>query len=325
MSRCFLSLSLALLSLPIGLAVAQPSTFHGPVAGFVYSRASRTVRPLLGLPGAARIGSPLLNELDSASVAPGGRWALITKAGHSSFVRGLADLAPADYTTDLLLDNADRVLWNRDGSVALLYSTSANQLQRVRLSDTTAIPEAPLDLAPWGQAAVLALDPGGNRIAFGITGAGVYTFRAGESPVLVSSMEQPAAATFDNTGILYSVDAGQQRILQFDPASSSLEFASLVQQDGPALQAAGLAVSGDGRYLLLADRTTQAVRVYEIASRTLANTLALDFIPSRFEALSAGPTFLLNGDNGNEWLLVLDARQIPGVSFVPASQEEPYD
>jgi hypothetical protein len=43
---------------------------------------------------------------------------------------------------------------------------------------------------------------------------------------------------------------------------------------------------------------------------------------TRFEALSPAPAFLLNGDNSSQWLLVLDARRFPGVSFVPANREE---
>jgi len=322
MSRCFISISIAVLSLPGGLAKAQSTSFHGPISGFVYSHTSRTVRPLFGIPGATYIGSPLLDQVDSASIAPGGKWAMITKGGHSAFMRGLSDLAPAESSPDGLIDAVDRVLWNRDGSYALLYSSSGNRLQRVRLSDTGATADVPLDLSPWGQATVLAIDPAGQQIAFGVAGLGLYLFGAGQSPALLYSMASPAAAAFDGTGRrLYAVDLDRQQITEFDSGSSALDFASLAQPDAPAVSPVGLAVSGDGRYLMLADSASQAVRVYETASRSLANTIPLDFTPSRFEALSSG-TFLLNGDNSNEWLLVLDARQLPSISFVPANRED---
>jgi hypothetical protein len=321
MSRWFISISIAVLSLPGGPANAQSTSIHGPIAGFVFSPASRTVRPLFGVPGATHMGSAVLDEVDSASIAPGGKWALISKGGHSSFMRGLADLTPAESSPDGLIDAVDRVLWNRDGSYALLYSSSGNRLQRVRFSDSTAAADAALDLSPWGPVTALAIDPAGRQIAFGVAGSGLYAFEAGQSPALLSSMARPAAAAFDGTGRrLYAVDLDQQRIVEFDSGSSALDFASLAQTDAPAVVPAGLTISGDGRYLLLADSAAHAVRVYETASRSLANTIPLDFMPSRFEALSTG-TFLLNGDNPSEWLLVLDARQIPGVSFVPASGE----
>jgi hypothetical protein len=176
----------------------------------------------------------------------------------------------------------------------------------------------------------LAIDPAGQQIAAGFAASGLYLFTTGlttgvttgQAPALLVSMAQPLAATFDGTGkLLFAIDPDTQRIVQFQSGSGLSEFVSLVQADGPALNPAGLAVSGDGRYLVLADSVTQSVFVYEIDSRSLANTIALDFAPSRFEALSAGPVFLLNGDRRKEWLLVLDASQIPVVYFVPASVE----
>ncbi len=95
----------------------------------------------------------------------------------------------------------------------------------------------------------------------------------------------------------------------------------MTPSDALGLKPVGLAVSGDGRCLLLADSATAAIRAYDTVSGNLANTIPLDFTPSRFELLSSAPTYLLNGDNNKEWLLILDARQLPGVSFVPASQE----
>jgi hypothetical protein len=321
MSRWFISISIAVLSLPGRPANAQSTNFHGPIPGFVFSPASRTVRPLFGILGAAQIGAPVLDEVDSASVAPGGKWAFISKGGHASLMRGLSDLAPVDASPDGLIDAVDRVLWNRDGSYAVFYSSSGNRLQRVRFSDSVAAADTAVDLSPWGQATTLAIDPSGRRIAFGIPGSGLYLFESGQSPALLSSMAHPATAAFDGTGgRLYVVDLDQQQILQFDSGSSAVQFASLAQTDTPAVTPVGLAISGDGRYLMLADSAAQAVRVYETASQSLANTMALDFTPSRFEALSPS-TFLLNGDHGNEWFLVLDGRQIPGISFVPANQE----
>jgi hypothetical protein len=321
MSRWFISASVAILSWPAGPATAQSTSFHGPVSGFVYSHASRTIRPLLGVPGATHIGPAVLTGVNFASIGPDGDSALITKDGRPSLIHGLADLAPLESLSNGLIGAVDRVVWNRDGSFALLYSSSGNQLQRVQLSAAGAAVDPPIDLSPWGPVTALAIDPAGRQIAFGIAGSGLYLFAAGQSPALLSSMAQPAVAAFDSAGNrLYAVDLEQQQIFQFDSASSAVVFAPLTQ-DSRAVTPVGLAVSGDGRYLLLADSTAQAVRVYDTASAAAA-ILPLDFFPSRFEALSPAPAFLLNGDNGNEWLLVLDARQLPGLSIVPASREE---
>lgn len=322
MFRRFSYVSLFLLSWTGESLVAQASDFHGPVAGFVYSHASRTIRPLLGVAGAAQVGSPVLDNVDFASVAPGGKWALIAKDGRTELWKGLADLSPMPSPADGLIDAVDRVVWNTGGSVAILYSSTANQLQRVRLTDQGATADFPLDVSHWGTLSALTIDAAGRQIAFGAAGSGIYLWQAGQSPVPLLSMTQPAAAAFDATGRrLYAVDLDQQQISEFDSGGSVVAFASLARPDAPAVAAAGLAVSGDGRYLMLADGAAQAVQIYNTDSGSLTNTIPLSFVPSRFETLSAAPTFLLNGDRSNEWLLILDGGRTPGISFVPAGQE----
>jgi WD40 repeat protein len=320
------SSSVALL---ISLAVpanSQLASFHGPIAGFIYDHGSRSVRPLLGVTGAAVVGTQVVSDVDSASIAPDGKWALLTKQGAARFVHGLSDLAPAESPAEGLIDAVDRVAWSRNGNFALLYSSTGGQLQRIRLSDSDVSVDSPVTLATTGPVTVLAIDPTGQQIAMGITGpdaAGLYLIHVGQSPARLSSMAQPVAVAFDETGSrLYAADADAQQVLEFDSGAGGFEFARLSPPDGPALNPVGLAVSGNGRYLLLAESTTRTVLVYETASRNLVNTISLDFAPRGLEALSSGPSFLLNGDGSKEWLLVLDARQVPAVYFVPAKVEE---
>ena len=314
---------MALLALPCLPAKAQPTSFQGPIVGFVFSGASKTVRPLLGIAGATHLEQPILNRVDSASIAPGGKWAFITSAGHAAFVGGLPASAPAESSVDGLIDPVDRVAWSRDGAFALLYSSSTSRMQRVRLSGSAPVADPPIDLSPWGSVTTLAVDPTGQQIAAGFTASGLYLFHAGQSPALLLSIANPVTAAFDATGqSLFAVDADGQRIVQFQSRSGVSEFTSLVQPNGPALTPTGLAVSDDGRYLMLADSATRSVFVYETNSGLLANTIPLSFAPSRFEALSAGPVLLLNGNDPKEWLLVLDASQVPAVYFVPGKAEE---
>jgi sugar lactone lactonase YvrE len=257
-----------------------------------------------------------------ASIAPGGNWALISVRGRPVAAGHLLDAAFAEASPAGLLSAVDRAAWSRDGSYALLHSSISRQIQRVRLSDGEAFADAPVSLADLGEVTTLAIDASGNQMAFGVSGpgAGLYLLRAGQTPALLSSMAQPALAAFDNTGnALFVFDPDAQRILEFDNGAGPVEFLSLATPDGPAPAPVGLAVSGTGRYLLVADSANRAVRVYDRVSRALANTLPLDFAPSRMDALSSGPTFLLNGDRPNEWLMVLDAADIPRTYFVPAS------
>ncbi|HZR63501.1 MAG TPA: hypothetical protein VFA85_00040 [Terriglobales bacterium] len=316
------NLSIAFLALPAGVANAQPASFHGPLAGFVFNGTSKTVRPLLGIPGATHVESPILTQVDLAAIAPGGKWALVVRAGHTSFISGLTELAPVESSLDGLIDAVDRVVWNRDGSFAVLSSPSKKQVQRIQISKNQATADAPVDVSPFGRVTTVAIDPTGGQIAVGFETSGLYLVADGQTPALLSPLERPLAATFGTGGSLFVVDGATQRILQFQSGAGMSEFASLAKPDGLALDPAGLAVSGDGRYLVLAESSTRSVFVYDINAQSLTDTIGLDFSPSRFERLSASPVFLLNGNDPKEWLLVLDASQTPVVYFVPAGGED---
>ena len=308
-----LYVSLALVVCSVGPAPAQTQSFGAAVSGFVFNPGARTVRPIVGVRGAAQLGAAVLDQTDIAWVAPGGRAAIAGKNGRTIVLRDFAETA-----VDGLIDSPDRVAWSSGGSYAVLYSSATGRLQRLRFTPDAALADPPSDLSQLGRVSALAIDVTGRQIAIGIADAGLYLVNDGQSPALISSTAQPAAAAFDDSSQrLYALDLEKGRIIQFEPGAGEAQFASLDQMDP-----ASLAVSGNGQYLLVTDRAARAVQVFDIASRTLANTITLDFAPSRLERLSNSPVFLLNGDNPNEWLLVLDASQTPGVYFVPAPGEE---
>ena len=115
---CCLTLAglVAVLSLLAGPANSQSTGFAGPIAGFVYSRAWRRIQPLIGVPGSTSVGSSVAKEVDSASVAPDGGWAFITKSGSGTFVRGLSELSPTAVSVDGLIESIDRIVWSRGSS-----------------------------------------------------------------------------------------------------------------------------------------------------------------------------------------------------------------
>jgi hypothetical protein len=320
MSCSFTSIALLTFSSVAGLAIAQPVDLRAPIAGFVYQKGLRSVRPVVGVSGSSRLGAPMADGLDSASVAPNNRWAIVTAGGQTRLLRGLSELSPTESSPQGLIDQVDGVVWNRGGSFAVLQSSSNRQLQRVRLSERDAFPDPPIPIS-WGEVDSLAIDAAGRQIAISVVGSGLYLWTAGESsPTLLPVIAEPAAFAFDEEGRLYTADAATQRILRFDSESGVAEFTSLAA-DSSAAHPVGLAVSRGGRYLLLADRTSRSVLVYDIASGSLARAIALDFAPSRFEPLSSEPSFLLNDPGAKEWLMILNAGETPSVSFVPAAPE----
>jgi hypothetical protein len=307
-------------SLAAAPLAAQPG-FTDPTAGFVYTAASRAVRPLRGVPGASFLGAPVINDADAAWIAPGGTWAFLKNAAGASFVRGLSNGSPTPVPADGLIDGVERVAWTADASAAVLYSPSTSRLQRVRLSDSGISAADPVDLTAYGKPAALAIDPAGKRMVFGIAGTGLYVMDEGQSPVLLVSMSRPAAAAFNDAGHLYAVDADTRKIVEFASDGSPSDFAAIDLPDGSDFHPVGLAVSGSGNYLMVADKASRTLRVFETATRTALDSIPLDFAPVHLERLAAGPTFLLNRPGGHQWLLVLDAADAPRVYFVPAGGE----
>jgi len=310
--------ALAILAAPV---YAQSGGFEMPAAGLVYSHGSRAVRPLLGIPGSTHIGAAVLNDVNQAWVAPGGKWAFVTMVDRSVFVRGLLEAAPAEIPVAGVIDGVDHVAWSRDAAFAVLYSSSAARLQRVRLVNGEITAGEPVDLTPWGAPAALAIDPSGRQVAFGIAGAGIYIMDGDQSPALLVSLARATAVAFSDAGRLYAVDAESRRIVEFAADFSPSDFASVEVAEGVEFEPVGLAVSGSGKYLMVADRGTRTLRVWETAARTAAGDIRLDFAPAAIERLSTGATFLLNRPRGTEWLLVLDATDMPRIYFVPGGEE----
>ncbi len=62
------------------LSLSGQSTFSGPASGYVFDSVERSIRAIVGIPGAAYLGSqtgsPPLAPWDSVSVAPNGKRAL---------------------------------------------------------------------------------------------------------------------------------------------------------------------------------------------------------------------------------------------------------
>ena len=62
-------------------AAAQGSALSGPVSGLLIDEQSRSVRPIIGMPGSAYAGTPLVSSFDFASTAPDGIEHLALQAG----------------------------------------------------------------------------------------------------------------------------------------------------------------------------------------------------------------------------------------------------
>jgi len=68
---------------------AQTASLAGPVEGFTFDAPTRSLRALMGYPGASSFGPPLVNGVDAAAVAPQRNYAVAFQNGRCVFISGL--------------------------------------------------------------------------------------------------------------------------------------------------------------------------------------------------------------------------------------------
>ncbi len=305
---------------------AQQVRLAGPVAGFVFDSHSGSIRPILGVPGAAYVSGDLVSGLEWASVSPDGDTALALKDGALYALRGLKDFDVSWRAIDGAVPQPSLAAWSRDGSAAAVYSPASNSVQVI--ADLRAAPAAgpPIEVAGVeGRVCALALE-GSQRVVAGIeseAAGGVYLL--GESgPKLLARASRPAAlAVAANGRDLLLADSAGRQILEIQDFAGESKPVVVADEAAGVSDPVGLAVSADGKTLFTVSGEGKSVDVYDLTARMLSARIGLDTEPSILQALPAGSLYLLNsfGDGGDP-LMVFDPNRAPAVYFVPVGRGE---
>ena len=307
------------------LALAQNVTVQGPVSGFIFHRASQTIRPLMGIPGAAYVGAAVFTGIDFAVVAPNGKSAILRQDGQLSWWRGLDTGSPTPLPVDPSVGSVDRVVWAPDSSTALLYASSTRKLQRVNVAGSQPLIDAAMELpGPFGASSALAVSPSGLIvIAFSGDSAGLYTVSADMSLTPLVAMDDPRAIAFTHDGQgLFALDGKSMRVLEVDNIADGGVVFPFADLSSSGSQYIDLAVSADGKYLYLAGTASDSVRVFDTASHTQTAEFDLDAPPTSLRNLSDS-LYLLDDDfTSGAPILLFQALPHPGLWFVPALQED---
>ncbi len=318
-----LAIRLCILAICAANLLAQVASLSGPISGRVFDRSSRSLRPIIGIPGASYLGDPLVDGLDWAAVAPDGSRALALREGNLYSVR-LLDSSPAWTAIEGALASPERVAWSGDASVAAL-SSSESQLQFLRSLSEGPVAGPRIDLP--GHVSALALDRAGNYALVGIEGdqgGGLYLVSSEGSLRLLMPLGRPSGiAMAGNDRDVFVADRASSQIWElqsFREAPTPLLFAD----EGSGLtDAVGLALSRDEKLLFVASQSAKTLDAYALETRSLASRSSLDYEPSLLEPLSGPALFLLKSvGQDNEPLLVLDTSREPTVYFVPVGRGE---
>jgi len=215
------------------VAVAQTSapTVTLPILGFVVDNAHQ-LRPIVGIPGAASVGTPLELgfEIGSATIAPGSDYVLATSPEKASplliHLRGAGVLPTKSLTaeeTSVEDFSVSKITLSPNGSSAAFLSES-----RGRIYVLTGLPTAPavtaeLSVEGLGSINTFAVSDGGRSVAVTLSegeNGSVAFLTAGGQPRYISSVRHAAAISFlhgsedaiiadDVENKIYSFSAGQ--------------------------------------------------------------------------------------------------------------------
>ena len=301
---------------------AQTGQVAGPVVGFVFDRAASSLRPILGIPGASVLGSPLQlgYTISSAAIAPrqDSAFAFATD-GTLHFLRLSAGTAN-EASCPVCPSTAESAVFSPSGTAAALYSSGRVQI-------LTGLPGAPaagaaLAVGSMGETRVGAahkssappmalsddgawlLDSGRDAVELLSANGGPRRLlaTAGYAPVAFAPGGHDAAVADSKAGLVLFKDVSGQAAQQQLAAS-------------PAGRPTAVAFSADGTHVFATGASQSSVLAIEVASGA-GTTMECGCSPSglvpmgavlRLNEMGSGPVWLL--DNGGAQ---------PRVVFVPA-------
>jgi hypothetical protein len=316
-------------SIPLG---AQSSgVIGGYTLGFVFDGRISALKPLVGIPGAAVLGSPLDAgaPLAQAFVSPRQNFAMAL-ADAGVLVVGLGSAADRPGVTPLGLDSsaASLVAISPDGSAAALYSAADGVIRVI-----TGLPSAPVVASSIPAAAVgsgmrlLALSDDGSVLAAAVDTAGggalVILDSAGNARTVLNSSHISALRFIGDTRDLLVADDVDDTVSLVaaagDAATPQLLAAAADGVAGPA----AVDVTSDRRLVVVANGRAGNVFVFDPKGSQRA-TYACPCAPSGLQRLNGNSVFLLNDVSGDNPLWLFDGDSAtPRVVFIPAGQSAP--
>ncbi|MBI2680405.1 MAG: hypothetical protein HYX25_05285 [Candidatus Solibacter usitatus] len=312
-------------ALTLSTAAAQSPRMRGALSGFVFDPDARGVRPLLGIPGAATMGDPLLAgvDLQNAAVSPDGDYALaITNDG-----RGLLAILQLSGNTSVRALGAetaagDTIELSPLGTYAVLYHHATQSLQVVK-----GLPGAPslgqrMDVARHGgPLSAFAINDQGTVLMAAPAGqvGQVYVFASDGEPHLISTVRHTADLAFINATDAVLADDRHNEVYLLRSVTGVTATLPLAREAQGLAHPQSVAVSRDQRTVYVANAGSADIIAINLSDGVTAR-YACPCAPSAVRRLNGTAVFrLTEPDDGPLWLFDGDSAQ-PRIVFVPASK-----
>ncbi len=310
-------------TIPLALAAAAgeiSAAGLGPVSGVLIDSAARTIRPIIGMPGAAYAGPATVSAFDYAAAAPGSQNALIAKDGSLYVLRRLGAERPvwreldggiSDVGFAAWSDNAEAIVLQPRGEARLdFWTTLSYEPKKTGSVDISTLSE---------RLESVAVDPAGE-FAFAATqgeqSGTLYLLKPGELPRMLMPLRRAGSMLLAGD-TLWVVDRGSSEVLRLRNWGGMPQIQSAATAAHGIDDPVGVALSRDGRFLWIASAGTRHVVGMDLDTSQVKHVLELDFTPTRMQRLGVDGLFLLeDGVAGEAPAQVLDTGA-GKVFFVP--------
>ncbi len=303
----------------LSAAAYAQAPLTGPVEAYTFDAPTSSFRALVGFIGSSSLGPALLDRVDYGSVAPRRDYALAIREEKVVLVSGLSTDAVKTSEVSGIFGKPEGTAWSGDGSLAIVFSKTANWLQIVK--GLPAAPEAgsPIALSSLGSPLTfVSISARGDRIAIGIEGetGGVFEI-SGQNIVPLAAIAKPVAGAFStNSASLYVLDGNRQITAVNWQDRTTQTWALDNIQDPSALR---VVRERDADTLFVTGKSDRRLSSYEASTGTPGATMELDFEPTSMEPLGRTSYSLAarTGKTDPLWSFVNSPQ--PAVYFVPAT------
>jgi WD40 repeat protein len=300
---------------------AQQTSLSGPVEAFTFDAPTRSLRAVIGFPGAASFGPMLLDNVDFASIAFRQNYGIVFEGGKCLVVSGLGSKSVSTEGVAGVTKYPDGIVWSGNGSLAILYSRAGSWFQTIAGFPSAPVAGALVDLSSLGSFTAIAVDPSGQQIVVGVSGANgaVYQAAGGQFTPLIS-MPNPVSMSFSSDAqTLYALDASTLQVTSSSLSGHGNQTLALPGIANPiAIQAAQ--DSQNHPLLYIAGGSDRLLRILDVSSQQVLMDVPLNLQPTRLEPFGASSFVLASRSQSTNPLWVFASSPLPGAYFVPAIQ-----
>ena len=306
----FLS-AISLLALSGASLLAQGTRLTGPGSGFVFDDQARSIRWIVGVPGAAYLGAAVADGLDLAAVSPDSRLAVAVKSGKLYLVR-LEGAEAAWGTLEEEAGAVDKIAWSVD-STAVVVSGGGLRIWRNLVETPARVVLTGVDGANW---LAFAVEPAGDAVLAAAQG-GVYRLTGGE-PRLITALESPSGVALSAAGVAYVTDRAGKQLLAIRNWKDSAEVSIVAGASQGIDDPVAVAIGADGRSVLVAGASSRMLLEIDPDTGAVGRSWSLEFEPARLDRLAQGLYGLNRRTGASDPLQVLTSGPHASVFFIPA-------